>query len=162
MAKIHDESDDLADLAGVDIGPLAVQIGFALRRAQVTVFQDFHRRFAEDDIRPAQYSVLKVLKHNPGLRQTQVSAALGVKRTNFVPLFDTLEKRGLAERRKVDGDRRAFALFLTEAGLRMLASLDEKVAAHEAKFVGRLGAGQQFQLLAMLGRMCDPAFDPPG
>ena len=118
MSAPSDSDDDApADPnAAVDLGPLPGLIGYALRRAQLAVFQDFHRHFADADIRPAQLSVLVVLKYNPGLRATQAAHALGIKRTNFVPLFDGLAVRGLVERRGVKGDRRASALFLTEAG----------------------------------------------
>src|SRR5208282_3191955 len=114
----------------IGLGPLPGLIGYALRRAQLAVFLDFHQTMAEADIRTAQYSVLEVLRHNPGLRQTQVSAALGIKTTNFVPLFDALEKRGLAERRAIAGDRRARGLFLTQCGHDLLTRLETLVAAH--------------------------------
>ena len=144
----------------VDLGPLPGLIGYALRRAQLAVFQDFHRHFAEADIRPAQFSVLVVLRHNPGLRATQVATALGIKRTNFVPLFDGLEARGLAERRRVTGDRRASALFLTDSGAEMVATLEHLVARHEAKFASRLGVEGRYQLMGLLHRLTEAAFDP--
>lgn len=160
ITRTPDDLDEMSEAdAAIDLGPLSTLLGYALRRAQVTVFNDFHRRFAAEDIRPAQYSVLQVLKHNPGLRQVQVSFALGIKRTNFVPLLDTLEQRGLAERRKVVGDRRAFALFLTPAGAALLDRLDAIVAAHEAKFVARIGAEGKATLLGLLTRLTDRGCD---
>ena len=84
----------------IDLGPLPELIGYVLRRAQLVVFQDFFAAFAPFDIRPAQFSVLTVIERNPGLTQSQVAEALGIKRTNFVGMLDELEKRGLAERRQ--------------------------------------------------------------
>ncbi len=144
----------------VDLGPLPDLIGYALRRAQVAVFEDFHRSMAGEDIRTAQFSVLQVLKRNPGLRQTHVSAALGIKTTNFVPLFDELERRGFAERRPIAGDRRAKGLFLTDAGQAAMLRLEKLVAAHEARCVARIGAAGKGQLLGLLHRLADRAFDP--
>lgn len=144
----------------VDLGPLTGLIGFALRRAQLAVFQDFHRHFTDSDVRPVQFSVLVVLRHNPGVRATQVACALGIKRTNFVPLFDSLQARGLAERRPVKGDRRASALYLTEAGVTMLAALERRVVEHEAKFAARLGVEGRYQLMSLLHRLTEAAFDP--
>ena len=141
----------------VSLGPLPGMLGYMLRRAQVAVFADFAERFARDDIRPAQFSVLMVLKHNPGLRQTQASTALGVRRTNFVPLLDALEERGLVERRRVAGDRRAFALYLTREGDVLLERLSSVLAEHEAHFVRRLGPDGKTELLALLARLADPA-----
>jgi DNA-binding MarR family transcriptional regulator len=141
----------------VELGLLPELMGYALRRAQIVVFADFHARFAAENIRPAQFSVLEVLQRNPGLRQTQVSAALGIRRTNFVPLFDELEQRGLAERRAVKGDRRACALHLTVKGDALLRRLRTMVTEHEAKFVERIGPRGKARLLSLLQRLIGPA-----
>ena len=102
----------------IDLGPLPELIGYVLRRAQLVVFQDFFAAFAPFDIRPAQFSVLTVIERNPGLTQSQVAEALGIKRTNFVGMLDELEKRGLAERRQAARDKRSYALYLTADGRR--------------------------------------------
>ncbi len=149
---------NLAPSSAVDVGSLSRLIGFALRRAQTAVLQDFSATLGEENIRPAQYSVLEVLRASPGLRQAQVSAALGIKTTNFVPLFDALEAAGLAERRAISADRRAKGLFLSERGATTLARLHTKVAAHEARFTARLGEDGKGVLLGLLARLQDPAF----
>src|SRR5437588_12343659 len=97
----------------VDLGPLRDLIGYVLRRAQLAVFQDFFAAFAPFDIRPAQFSVLTVIERNPGLTQSQVAEALGIKRTNFVGMLDELERLGLAERRQTAGDKLCYALYRT-------------------------------------------------
>ena len=135
-------------------------LALVLRRAQTAVLQDFVQRFAGEEITPAQYALPKLVEDTPGLRQTQVGIALGVKRTNFVPLFDALEKRGFAERQRVDGDRRAAALFLTPAGTDLLARLDGLAAAHERRFIGRVGgAAARAVLIDLLHRLAEPGFD---
>jgi DNA-binding MarR family transcriptional regulator len=154
------ETDAPAD-AAVDLGPLPGLTGYALRRAQIVVLQDFSRALAEYDIRPAQFSVLAVIRHNPGLRQTQLSFALGIKTTNFVPLLDELERRGLAARRPIAGDRRARGLFLTPSGQDLLARLEKLAAAHEARVTTRIGAAGKAQLLDLLHRLTETALDPP-
>src|SRR5947209_20236614 len=123
----------------IDIGALTCLIGYMLRRAQIAVFQDVFRAFAEVGIRPAQFSVLTVIAHNPGRTQSQVSAALGIKRTNFVALLDSLESRGLAERRPAAADRRSHALHLTAAGRELMRQLDALVDALEDRLAARIG-----------------------
>jgi DNA-binding MarR family transcriptional regulator len=148
---------DNAIIPAVRPGGLAGQIGFALRRAQAAVLADFQRRMEGEDIRAMQFAVLQVLRHNPGLRQTQVSVSLGIKTTNFVPLFDALERRGLAERRSIAGDRRAKGLFLTHPGAETLERLERIAAEHEAHFTARIGPDGKAQLLGLLNRLADPA-----
>src|SRR5258705_10455569 len=100
----------------LDLGPLPDLIGYVLRRAQLVVFQDFFNAFAPFDVSPAQFSVLTVIERNPGLTQSQVAAALGIKRTNFVGLLDELERPSLAHRRRTGGDKRSHALDRTPEG----------------------------------------------
>jgi DNA-binding MarR family transcriptional regulator len=139
--------------ADVDLGPLTGLIGYMLRRAQIAVFQDIFRTFAEVGIRPAQFSVLTVIAHNPGRTQSQVSAALGIKRTNFVALLDSLERRGLAVRRPAPTDRRSHALHLTDAGKAAVRRLNKKVDKLEASMISQIGKDGRVALLALLHRL---------
>jgi DNA-binding MarR family transcriptional regulator len=139
----------------VDIGALTGLIGYMLRRAQIAVFQDVFRAFAEVGIRPAQFSVLTVIAHNPGRTQSQVAAALGIKRTNFVALIDSLERRGLAERRPAPTDRRSHALHLTEVGRATVRRLNRMVEKLEAGMIRRIGRNRRAVLLDLLARLSE-------
>ncbi len=141
--------------ADIDLGRLPELVGYVLRRAQLAVFTDFHRNFADMDIRPTQFGVLELVQRNPGLRPSQLSAALGIKRTNLVVLLDALEDRGLLRRERASGDRRATALVLTPAGSRLLARLWAANDHHEANLTARLGEDGRRQLLALLERLMD-------
>jgi len=136
--------------APVDLGPLPELIGYMLRRAQLAVFQDFFAVFAPFDIRPAQFSVLTVIERNPGLTQSQVAEALGIKRTNFVGMLDDLESRGLAERRQGARDKRSYALYLTAEGAALMRKLKPVLKAHEGRMVARLGEDGRDALIGLL------------
>ena len=140
---------------GIALGTLAEATGFLLKRAQIAVFQDFIATFAEQDIRPAQFSVLTVVAHNPGLSQSQVAAALSIKRTNFVPLLDTLERRGLVKRTPGATDRRSHALYLTAAGEALLERLTALWRQHENRLLERLGAEERLVLHGLLNRLME-------
>ena len=135
---------------GVDVGPLAGMVGYTLRRAQLAVFDEVIKAFAVLDLRPAQFSVLVLLKHAPGLKQTDVAGALGIQRANFVVLFDGLERRGLARRDPMPNDRRSYALYLTAAGEEVLAHANRLEAELEGRLDARLGPGGRQQLLTLL------------
>jgi len=140
----------------IDLERLPQAIGYALRRAQLAVFQDFIRSLAPVDIRPAQFAVLTVIAANPGLRQSQVSDALGIKRANFVAMLDELERRGLAQRTRVPADRRAYALHLTAAGKSLVTQMNQLHCEHEQRLAEPLGANGKRQLLALLSQLCEP------
>jgi len=137
-------------VAPVDLGVLPDLVGYMLRRAQLAVFQDFWRAFEAHDIRPAQYAVLLIIERNPGLRQSQVSAALNIKRANLVALLDSLERRGFAKRVPVATDRRSYALHLTDGGAALLKKLGELSAAHEQRISATIGDTGRKELLRLL------------
>ncbi len=139
----------------VDLAGLPDYTGYLLRRAQIAVFDDFNRTFAGLDLRPGQFSVLLVIHKNPGLKQAEVSAALGIQRTNFVALIDKLEKRGLVKRDRVAGDRRAYALMLTAAGHETLREALAIHARNERRLAAMLGPGGRERLLELLAILAD-------
>ena len=144
---------------GVDLGRLPRLIGYALRRAQLAVFDDFIATLAELDLRPAQYSVLLVVDRNPGSTQTAIAAALGIQRANFVALIDSLEQKGLARREPSPNDRRSHALVLTTYGAEILQRAHALVAEHDARMIARVGADRNSLLIDMLHALapnCDP------
>ncbi|KRA43260.1 MarR family winged helix-turn-helix transcriptional regulator [Devosia sp. Root635] len=129
-------------------------IGYRLRRAQLSVFQRFLTVFESLALRPAEYSVLVLVDENPGRKQSEIAAALGIKRANFVALAQGLEARGLLERLSVESDRRANALHLTASGRIFLAEARDLHDQLESDFVERLGGeSQREQLLALLERL---------
>lgn len=131
-------------------------IGYRLRRAQIQIFQEFMGRFADYEMRPSEYSVLALIASNPGSKQIEIAKALGIKRANFVALINTLEARGLVDRRQPANDRRSHALFLTAVGEEMMVTLDAAQAAFEADCVARLGGPQaRDQLMDLLARLTD-------
>src|SRR5438477_4688170 len=139
----------------IDLGPLPELIGYVLRRAQLAVFQDFFAAFAPFDIRPAQFSVLTVIERNPGLTQSQVAEALGIKRTNFVGMLDELETRGLAERRQA-GDKRSYALYLTADGAALMRKLRPLFKALESRIVRKPGEQGRDALIGLLRDIAEP------
>jgi len=139
----------------IDLGPLPELIGYVLRRAQLAVFQDFFAAFAPFDVRPAQFSVLTTIERNPGLTQSQVAEALGIKRTNFAGMLDTLEKRGLAERRQTARDKRSYALYLTAEGAALMRRLKPVLKAHESRMIAKVGEDGRDRLVALLHEIAD-------
>jgi len=133
-----------------DLGVLKGHLGYFLRRAQVSIFQDFIRTLSNIDIRPAQYSVLVVIGSNPGLSQADVAETLGIERARLVRLLDRLEKRGLTQRQASPVDRRSHSLKLTPAGRSTLKRAKALASIHEARLVERLGSGPHRMMMEAL------------
>lgn len=138
----------------VSLGLLDNLLGYRLRRAQLSVFQDFLVAMKDFDLRPAQFSVLAIIDANPGLKQSRVSEALGINRANFVALLDELEQRKLARRAPAPGDRRSNALFLTPKGEAFLKdAYRHLLAQHEKRVETVLGSADKQQLLSLLEKL---------
>lgn len=154
-APLADEIEDLAtDTDGeLDLSELTGVVGYILRRAQLAVFEDFIARFAALDLKPAQYSVLLVIGRNPGRKQSEIAAALGIQRPNFVAMLDELERRGLAERVRSTTDRRSHAIVLTDDGRALLDRALRVQADQERSLAARLGPGGRETLVGLLKRL---------
>lgn len=134
----------------IDYGYLEHDLGYVLRRAQLWVFQDLIRTMAPVDLRPAQFSVLVIIHHNPGLSQISLASALGIERARLVRLLDQLEDRKLVERRPAASDRRSHAMHLTLEGERTLASACELAAAHRKACLEEFGGQNNYTTLVRL------------
>ncbi len=124
--------------------------GYLIRQAQLWVFQDFNETLAPLDIRPAQYSILTVVRENPGLSQMALSQVLGIVRSGVVPLLDGLESRRLVKRTASASDRRSHAVYLTAEGRTLLDRVDALVQQHEKRLIRKVGSRGHKQLIEIL------------
>lgn len=142
--------------ATVDMSGIRNFVGYAIRRAQLAVFQEFKEWMAEFEITTAQFSVLRLVAGNPGLNQKTLAAALGVETPRMVLIVDYLENRGLVTRLASTVDRRARAIFLTPAGRKLHKTLERRSAAYERRIVERLRGDDKETLLRMLRHLAQP------
>jgi DNA-binding MarR family transcriptional regulator len=138
-----------------EVGDLDQHVGYMLRRAQLAVFADFIATQRGAVARPGQFSVLSVIGRNPGITQSQLCAALGIKRANLVAVIDHLEELDLARREPSKTDRRSNRLRLTDAGQRTLQIALDDQAEHEARIMNLLGTAGKQALLKQLAKLCE-------
>lgn len=158
MAKPHRNArgprpSSIARVPGIDYAELDTIFGYALRRAQVAAFEAFARASAGAGITPPRFTALVILRNNPGISQTVLGDVLGTARSGAMLLTDWLEGRGLAERRHRPDDGRAWGLYLTGKGERLLDTLRRRVRAHDRRFAARLAKGEQRELMRLLGKL---------
>lgn len=138
---------------GIDYGGLDDHLGYVLRRAQLAGFEAFHRATAGIDITPPRYTALIIVGANPGLSQTELGTVLGTARSGAMLLTDWFEQHGLAERRRRNGDGRAWGLYLTSRGKTLIARLKRRVHAGDAAFAGRLAPRELMELRKLLEKL---------
>jgi DNA-binding MarR family transcriptional regulator len=140
---------------GLSYGDLDEHLGYVLRRAQLAGFDAFHRATERIDITPARYTALTIVAANPGLSQSDLGAALGTARSGAMMVADWMEDRGLAERRRRDGDARAWGLHLTPQGRAFLGRVKRRVRANDSRFADRLTAAERITLRNLLNKLAE-------
>ncbi len=140
----------VGEAAAIDMGVLPNLMGFMMRQAQSMIYQDFHQSMSDPNIRPPQFSILEVVNRNPGIRPSDVSAALGISRANLVPLLAELETLAWVQRKGDKTDGRAQVLHLTKSGAVQLEKLHKIVLPHEDRLAERLGPVGRDILLKLL------------
>ena len=110
------------------------------------------------NLTPAQFDVLAHLSAAQGISQQALAERLLVTKGNVCGIIDRLEERRLMQRRSDPEDRRAYRLFLTDAGQRLA---EEVVPAQEdliKDLLACLSLAEQRQVHALLCKL-DRAVD---
>jgi DNA-binding MarR family transcriptional regulator len=153
--SVERQLDDPPQTCAVQLGILPQLLGYELRLAQRAVFADFADTVGPD-ISPGLFGVLVIVESNPGLKQTELSAAVGLDRSSMVPVIDKLEKRKLVVRRSSPTDKRSYGLFLTATGATLLKRLKKRVQQHETQVASKFTTGERATLLSLLERLNRP------
>jgi DNA-binding MarR family transcriptional regulator len=128
-------------------------IGYAIRRAQMRIYDDFYAALADLDTTPTRFTLMLLIRENPGIRSVDLARALGVARSGMVRLIDELEQRKLITREIDQKDRRNQALVLTSLGLRKLSRMEKTVEQHETRVTTGLSKSEREKLLELLWRV---------
>jgi DNA-binding MarR family transcriptional regulator len=153
-AKMDGVSNELADAsqlprAEVEYGPLRGLVGHLLRRATGRVLGDFAETLG-DDISPAEFGLLTLVAHNPGITQVRLAAALSLDKSTLSPALARLTRRGLLQREKLASDGRLQALRLAPGAEARYAALRARVEAHEARIAAVLTPAERDELIRLL------------
>jgi DNA-binding MarR family transcriptional regulator len=140
----------VAASARIDMHGVEDEIGFALRLAQLAVFKDVIETLSPFGLRPSDFSALRVIAANPGLKQQDIGRELGIKGPNLVGMVEELRKKKLIVRKTVPGDRRSYALTLTPAGRELLEQAEDAHRGHQARIREAMGDNDPIQFLACL------------
>lgn len=128
-------------------------VGYALRRAQLKVFQNLVDRLASHDLRPAQFSALAIINQNPGLKQADLARALAIEPPQVVPLLNKLEERALAVRTRAKPDKRSYGIYLSKAGEALLLQLNSIAIESDLEATSALGDDERNTLLELLKKV---------
>ena len=109
----------------LDAAFLQSLLGYNARRASLAIIEQFHVDMANFDLRPVDFSVLSLIRHNPGTTSRQLCQALNILPPNMVVFLKNFEKRQLVNRAPHPTDGRAMGLTLTESGETLMQAAEE-------------------------------------
>lgn len=125
-------------------------VGYNLKRAYMTVRDDFVVTLEKFDLRVTTFSALVLIVDRPDMTQSQLAEALSIERSGVVLIVDELENRELINRNKVEGDRRTYALRATLSGIRFCEKVTAAAQAHEERVLKNLNKKQRTALVEIL------------
>lgn len=112
---------------------LAHSLGFLLRLASGVSQGRIGARLDALDLRLSLYSVMLIIRENPGLKQQEIGRTLSIQQPNLVALINELTERNLVRREVNVEDRRSYSLALTAAGEKLLTQADRLHSENERK-----------------------------
>ena len=127
-----------------------------LPRQTLLAFLAHHRLLREYGLTPSQYNVLRILR---GEGKPMPVLEIASRTVTVVPgitgLIDRLEQAGFVNRLRCEKDRRVIYVALTDDGARVLAALDEPMAALRRKLLGHLSQVELKELIRLLEKVRD-------
>jgi DNA-binding MarR family transcriptional regulator len=137
----------------VDTSYLQSLMGYNARRAALSIIELFLERLSPYGLKPVDFSVMSTILHNPGVTSRQLCTALNLLPPNLVGLIQSLEARGLIERKPHPHDGRAVGLHPTAQGKTLMEQAEETATALEIEKTARLTATQRKTLLDLLQKI---------
>ena len=128
-------------------------LGFLLHDGARLMRRDFEQRARTLGLTRAQWSVMAHLSRCEGINQAGLADILDVAPITLGRTLDRMQKAGWIERRAVDGDRRARALYLTARARPELARVFKLGRQTRKRTLAGFSAGEREALMEMLIRI---------
>jgi DNA-binding MarR family transcriptional regulator len=118
-----------------------------LHRAGQCAADVFQAEMESGDITPRQFAILLTVSQNEGLSQTHLVEKTGIDRSTLADIVRRLLKKGLLQRRRTKDDARAYAVKLTDEGVKLLASAEPMARRVDARILEALPQSQRERFL---------------
>jgi len=138
-----------------------------LHRAGQCAVDVFQAEIGVEELTPRQYAILIAVAQHEGLSQTSLVERTGIDRSTLADIVRRLLKKGLIQRRRTKEDARAYAVRLTDAGVRMLKQLEPLARRVDERILEALPGQQREQFVADLNTIVNalgvtaPEASPP-
>jgi DNA-binding MarR family transcriptional regulator len=128
-------------------------LGLRLHGANLRNLAHFNDRVGLGEISVTMLAILSMLDQRPGRSQSELARLIQVERMTAGINAKRCVEKGLVVREKVAGDRRRYALRLTDAGREKLRAIHGRIPHHEDRLAMRLTAAERLQLISLLDKV---------
>ncbi|WP_089176071.1 MarR family transcriptional regulator [Bosea sp. AS-1] len=131
--------------------PLRRELMFQLVETSRLMRTYVDQRAREHGTTRAQWGVLARLRRQEGLNQAALAEQMDLQPISLARLLDRLQGQDMIERRENPADRRAYLLYLTPAGRRLVDDLDDVRGAIAHELLGDVADEAVLSALETLG-----------
>ncbi|MDE2119084.1 MAG: MarR family transcriptional regulator [Betaproteobacteria bacterium] len=143
-----------AGSVGLDQSSLGHVLGYQLARASIHTRAAFHGAIGEPlQLRPVEFTILQLLRHNLRATQKQLGRALAITAPGMTVLLDRMEARGLIRRERNAQDKRSVFVLLTADGERLAAASLQASQDMETELLRALSPAERMMLFELLDRV---------
>jgi len=114
------------------------------------VFDAFAVIMGDDRLRPGCFTMLILIRNNPGITQMEIAKASGRDKSSVAKNLRYMEDKRLIRRERVEDDRRSSASFVTDEGEAHVLRLEEKARLQGDKIRSTLGHERTGRLMDLL------------
>ncbi len=132
--------------------PSPFALGLLLRRAHWHAAAVMSEALRPLGIELRHFAVLLVLVNRGPTEQRELVEATGSDKAGIMRVVDDLERKGLAVRKSVPGDRRVRAVEITPKGIEIFDAAHVAAEPLAERLVSRMGPGEAEQLTDLLTR----------
>lgn len=127
-------------------GSEADRVWFRVMRLHQRVLGQMTARLRALGLSIPQFDLLSTLTEGEGISQSELAERLYVTKGNVSGLVDRLVQAGLVERRAIPGDKRSYAMHLTEEGRRLAEAGMKAQRDFVAQTLGTMPAAELAEL----------------
>lgn len=138
----------------LDESPLTTLIGYQLAQATVVTSRVFQSRVGKpQDLNTVEYTMLALIRANPGVSPTQLRKAMGISKPYVTAGLEKLHARRLISREVNSSDQRAQCLFATPDSARLVEAMTAELLAGERETMSTLSSAEHAILAELLHKL---------
>ncbi len=126
-----------------------------LHRVNQCVSDIFIEKMHGENLTPRQFAVLHAVSKKQGLNQTSLVKETGIDRSTLADIIQRMLKKDLLTRKRKEHDARAYSVYLTETGKKLLEDVTPNVQIADEVIVGIIPEDERSAFFSTLHKIID-------